>query len=146
MRRTVSLSLLVFCSLASAQSIDWPKVNAELLRHYQALVRIDTTDPPGNETKAIEYIQQVLQAEGIPVIVTAKDPARCLIQVLLVPELCTCRDVLGKSGSGQTLPCPEAPQDRIDVDRARRLQTHIGSMTAKRVFLSLAHHLCPYRI
>ena len=42
----------------------------------QALVRIDTTDPPGNETKAVEYIRQVLDAEGIPVIVTAKDPAR----------------------------------------------------------------------
>jgi len=47
-----------------------------LLHHYQALVRIDTTDPPGNETRAVEYIQQVLEAEGIPAIVTAKDPAR----------------------------------------------------------------------
>jgi hypothetical protein len=50
--------------------------DAELLHHYQALVRIDTTDPPGNETRAVEYIQQVLEAEGIPAIVTAKDPAR----------------------------------------------------------------------
>jgi acetylornithine deacetylase/succinyl-diaminopimelate desuccinylase-like protein len=80
MRRTVSLFLLIFCSLAQAQTpaqtIDSPQANAELLRHYQALVRIDTTDPPGNETKAVEYIKQVLEAEGIPVIVTAQDPAR----------------------------------------------------------------------
>jgi acetylornithine deacetylase/succinyl-diaminopimelate desuccinylase-like protein len=71
-----STALLAFCAVSQAQTVDWPRVNAELLRHYQALIRIDTTDPPGNETKAVEYIQQVLEAEGIPVIVTAQDPAR----------------------------------------------------------------------
>jgi len=76
MRATVSLLLLIFCGLSSAQSIDWPKADAELLRHYQALIRLNTTDPPGNESKAVEYIQKVLEAEGIPVMVAAKDPAR----------------------------------------------------------------------
>ena len=76
MRLQASLLLLVFARLASAQSIDWPKVNQELLRHYQALIRIDTTDPPGNETKVAEYVQNVLEAEGIPVTLAAKDPAR----------------------------------------------------------------------
>ena len=71
-----STALLVFGAFTQAQTVNSPQVNAELLRHYQALVRIDTTDPPGNETKAVEYIQQVLETEGIPVIVTAKDPAR----------------------------------------------------------------------
>src|SRR5579863_7303425 len=76
MRLKASLLLLVFVRLANSQSIDWPKVNQELLRHYQALIRIDTTDPPGNETKAVDYLQHALEAEGIPVIVAAKDPAR----------------------------------------------------------------------
>jgi len=76
MRLQASLLLLVFARLSSAQNIDWPKVNDELLRHYQALIRIDTTDPPGNETKAAEYVQHVLEAEGIPVILAAKDPMR----------------------------------------------------------------------
>jgi acetylornithine deacetylase/succinyl-diaminopimelate desuccinylase-like protein len=71
-----STALLAFCAISQAQTVAWPKVDPELLRHYQALIRIDTTDPPGNETKAVEYIKQVLEAEGIPVIVTAKDPAR----------------------------------------------------------------------
>jgi len=56
--------------------MDVAKVNEELLRHFQALIRIDTTDPPGNETKAVDYIKSVLEAEGIPVTVVAKDPAR----------------------------------------------------------------------
>src|SRR5665213_3789693 len=71
-----SISLLAICAASQAQTVDSPQTNAELLRHYQALVRIDTTDPPGNETKAVDYIKQVLEAEGIPVIVTAQDPAR----------------------------------------------------------------------
>src|SRR6202163_963301 len=76
MRTTAFLLLLVFGGVVSAQSVDWPKVNDELLRHYQALIRIDTTDPPGNESRAVDYIRKVLDAEGIPVIVAAKDPAR----------------------------------------------------------------------
>jgi acetylornithine deacetylase/succinyl-diaminopimelate desuccinylase-like protein len=74
-------TLLIFALLlpAAAQTPDWPKVNEEAMRHYQALVRIDTTDPPGNETKVAEYLKKVLEAEGIPVIVAAKDPARANI-------------------------------------------------------------------
>jgi acetylornithine deacetylase/succinyl-diaminopimelate desuccinylase-like protein len=59
-----------------AQTLDWTKIDTEAMRHYQALVRIDTTDPPGNETRAVEYLRGVLEAEGIPVTVAAKDPAR----------------------------------------------------------------------
>ena len=67
---------LLLCGLASAQSFDWRAINEETLRHYQALVQIDSTDPPGNETKVVEYVKKVLEAEGIPVILAAKDPAR----------------------------------------------------------------------
>ena len=37
---------------------------------------MDTTDPPGNETKVVEYVKKVLEAEGIPVILSAKEPNR----------------------------------------------------------------------
>lgn len=68
--------LLLFATLCAAQTPDWPKVNAETLRHYSDVVKMDTTDPPGNETKVVDYVKQVLEAEGIPVITSAKDPAR----------------------------------------------------------------------
>ncbi len=61
---------------AGAQTLDWNKIDEEAMRHYQALVRIDTTDPPGNETRVVEYLRAVLEAQGIPVTVAAKDPAR----------------------------------------------------------------------
>src|SRR6185369_5240562 len=37
------------------------------LQHFQSLVRLDTQNPPGNETKAVDYLQQVFAKEGIPV-------------------------------------------------------------------------------
>jgi len=77
--RTAALALWVFCAAvlpASAQTPDWVKVNSETLRHFQALVQIDSTDPPGNETRVADYVKKVLEADGIPVTVAAKDPAR----------------------------------------------------------------------
>src|SRR5580704_10418388 len=74
MIRSALFALLAIC--ASAQTPDWPKINAEFLRHYTAVVQMDTTDPPGNETKVADYVKKVLEAEGIPVIIAAKDPAR----------------------------------------------------------------------
>jgi len=59
-----------------AQAPDWPKVNQETLRHYQAVVRMDTTDPPGNETRVVEYVKKVLEAEGIPVVTVGREPSR----------------------------------------------------------------------
>src|SRR5580704_17961077 len=63
----------------SAQSIAWQKINEETLKHYSALVQIDSTDPPGNETRVVDYVRKVFDAEGIPYIVAAKDPARANI-------------------------------------------------------------------
>jgi acetylornithine deacetylase/succinyl-diaminopimelate desuccinylase-like protein len=50
--------------------------DAETLRHFQALVRLDTSSPPGNEIRAVEYLKGVLDQEGIPYQVFAKDPQR----------------------------------------------------------------------
>jgi acetylornithine deacetylase/succinyl-diaminopimelate desuccinylase-like protein len=63
-------------ALTLAQTPDWTKINDEAMRHFQALVRIDSTDPPGNETKVAEYVKKVLDAEGIPATLVARDPAR----------------------------------------------------------------------
>lgn len=44
------------------------------------LIRIDTTNPPGNESAAIELIREVLVSHGIDVEIHALDPARpCLV-------------------------------------------------------------------
>ncbi|MGA2213833.1 MAG: M20/M25/M40 family metallo-hydrolase, partial [Bryobacteraceae bacterium] len=76
-------NLFVFALLAVAlpvgvvaQTPDWSKINDEAMRHFQALVQIDSSDPPGNETRVAEYVKRTLEAEGIPVMLAAQDPAR----------------------------------------------------------------------
>jgi len=78
MRDRVSLLLLgaLLPSLLPAQSPDWPKVNEETMRYFQGLVQIDSTNPPGNETQVAQYVKKILDAEGIPATLAAKDPAR----------------------------------------------------------------------
>ena len=55
---------------------DWPAVEQETLEHYQALLRFDTSDPPGNERPAAEYLKQVLERAGIPVTLYEPEPNR----------------------------------------------------------------------
>ncbi len=76
MRKLFVFALLVSALPAGAQAPDWSKINDEAMRHFQALVQIDSSDPPGNETRVAEYVKKTLEAEGIPVMMVAKDPAR----------------------------------------------------------------------
>jgi acetylornithine deacetylase/succinyl-diaminopimelate desuccinylase-like protein len=55
---------------------DWSAVQAETLRHFQALVQLDTSDPPGNEKPAADYLKSVLEREGLAVEVYAREPHR----------------------------------------------------------------------
>jgi acetylornithine deacetylase/succinyl-diaminopimelate desuccinylase-like protein len=67
-RLTFALIVLALQAAASAQSQpDWKALEAETMRHFEALVRMDTTDPPGGEKPAAEYLKQALEQEGIAV-------------------------------------------------------------------------------
>jgi len=60
--------LTVVLTVAALQRppIDWKAADQETLRHFQALLKFDTSDPPGHEKPAVDYLKQVLEAEGIP--------------------------------------------------------------------------------
>ena len=60
----------------SASPVNLAAVDEETMRHFQALVRMDTSDPPGNEVPAVEYLKRILEAEGIETKVFALDPQR----------------------------------------------------------------------
>ena len=60
----------------AAPSVSWKQHEAEILRHYRALVQIDTSSPPGNETAAVNYLKQALESERIEVKTFALDPNR----------------------------------------------------------------------
>jgi acetylornithine deacetylase/succinyl-diaminopimelate desuccinylase-like protein len=55
---------------------DWKALEGEMMRHYQAVLRLDTTNPPGNERLAVQYLKQVLDQEGVPNQVLSLDANR----------------------------------------------------------------------
>jgi acetylornithine deacetylase/succinyl-diaminopimelate desuccinylase-like protein len=67
---------LVDTSHAQIPTVDWKNQEAEILTHYRALVQIDSSNPPGNETQVVNYLKRVLEAEGIPTQTFASDPSR----------------------------------------------------------------------
>ena len=76
--RFLLLTLLLIGSHAYSQvsEPDWAGVEEETLRHFRALLRFDTSDPPGRELPAAEYLRDVLEAEGIAVEMLFVDPER----------------------------------------------------------------------
>ena len=56
--------------------VDWPAVATESMEYFSALLRTDTSNPPGNETEAARYLQRILQQEGIEAELFALDPTR----------------------------------------------------------------------
>jgi acetylornithine deacetylase/succinyl-diaminopimelate desuccinylase-like protein len=66
--RRVMLLALLCSSVALAQGSrtpDWAALEDETMRHFQALLRLDTSNPPGNEKLATDYLKQMLDHEGI---------------------------------------------------------------------------------
>jgi acetylornithine deacetylase/succinyl-diaminopimelate desuccinylase-like protein len=57
-------------------AVDWKKQQPEILRRHAELVHIDSTSPPGNETRVVDYLKKVFDGEGIPVKVFALQPDR----------------------------------------------------------------------
>jgi acetylornithine deacetylase/succinyl-diaminopimelate desuccinylase-like protein len=52
---------------AGAQAPDWKAIEAEALKTLQGYVRINTSNPPGDVTKAADFLQEILAREGIDV-------------------------------------------------------------------------------
>src|SRR5205085_5929015 len=79
MKRCLSAPL-VFPCLAALASLDAAQSTESLgdraSRYLSDLIRLDTTNPPGNETRAARYMKQVADREGIPAELLGPDPAR----------------------------------------------------------------------
>jgi acetylornithine deacetylase/succinyl-diaminopimelate desuccinylase-like protein len=84
--RGTMLLVLFFVALATslegqrastpARTPDFAKARDDAVQFLQGLVRIDTSNPPGNETKAAEYLKAILDQEGIPAEILTLEPGR----------------------------------------------------------------------
>src|ERR1051325_1455332 len=72
----LAVLLLLAVPTGRASDIDWTKARAEAVQLLQELIRIDTTNPPGNERAAALHLQKLLESDGIETRVLDVAPGR----------------------------------------------------------------------
>ena len=63
--------------------VNWDQAFDETVTHLRALIRFDTSNPPGNERPAAEYLAGVLQREGLEALILESAPQRANLVVRL---------------------------------------------------------------
>jgi acetylornithine deacetylase/succinyl-diaminopimelate desuccinylase-like protein len=78
MRRILSIALLMLAVPAAAQPapgrpVDWDALRAETVQTLSDYIRVNTTNPPGNEKAGAEFLAAILRREGIEAQVLDED-------------------------------------------------------------------------
>ena len=79
MRRIFIIFLIGWPVLSQSQDrylVDWDAVGNEALSHFTELLRINTTNPPGNETAVANYLRNALARDEIEGRLYALEPGR----------------------------------------------------------------------
>ncbi len=76
----VSLLCLALVPPLKAQStaapVDWHALESEAVQDLSAYIRVNTTNPPGNEIRAAQWYANIFQKEGIPYQIAESAPGR----------------------------------------------------------------------
>jgi acetylornithine deacetylase/succinyl-diaminopimelate desuccinylase-like protein len=107
MHRTTVVALLMLAA-APAQTIDWTSVESAALRTLEGYVRINTSNPPGDVTKAADYLSDILRREGIDVTRYQSAPGRAFVLARLKGD-----------GSGGKAIVLESHMDVVPTDPSR---------------------------
>ncbi|HEY3883750.1 MAG TPA: M20/M25/M40 family metallo-hydrolase [Vicinamibacterales bacterium] len=108
-RPVVTLAAVMLAStVLSAQPPDWNAINAEAVKTLQAYIRINTSNPPGDVTKAADFVQDLLKREGIDVTRFESAPGRSILLARLKGD-----------GTGGKAILLENHMDVVPADRSR---------------------------
>ncbi|MGH8579407.1 MAG: hypothetical protein ACREVK_04515 [Gammaproteobacteria bacterium] len=80
-RRLVMMTALLVAARqgARAQPPDWKQVESEAVKTLTAYVRLNTSNPPGDVTKAADFLVDLLRREGIDVKRFESGPGRSIV-------------------------------------------------------------------
>jgi acetylornithine deacetylase/succinyl-diaminopimelate desuccinylase-like protein len=108
-------------SIAQDRSLrtPWDSFEGEVLEYLRALIRLDTTNPPGNERVATDFLAATLGAEGIASVVLEKEPARANLVARL------------RGGGGGAPLMLSSHTDVVPVEAARWSRAPFGAEVAE---------------
>jgi acetylornithine deacetylase/succinyl-diaminopimelate desuccinylase-like protein len=118
-RLCIATGLLFVPRLVFAQTPDWKRIESEALATLQAYVRINTSNPPGNVTKAADFLVNLLKREGIDVKRYESAPGRSIVLARLKG-----------SGSGAKALLLEHHMDVVAADASRWARDPFGAEIA----------------
>ena len=104
---------------ASAQAPDANQIDSEALKTLQAYVRINTANPPGDVTKAADFLSSLLHREGIDVRRYESGPGRSILLARLEGD-----------GSGGKAILMESHMDVVPADASRWSRDPFGAEIA----------------
>jgi len=120
MCRAFTLSALLLTIPAGfAQTPDWKAVESEALKTLQSYVRINTSNPPGDVTKAADFLSGILEREGIGVRRYESGPGRSILVARLKGN-----------GTGGKAILLESHMDVVPTDPARWAKDPFGAEIA----------------
>src|SRR5262249_50383997 len=76
MRLACVLLLVLAAHAQTKYPVDWHKLEPEIVARFTELLRVDSSNPPGNETRVTTALKAMLDREDIPSKTFALDPAR----------------------------------------------------------------------
>jgi len=79
MWRRSAFAAICFAVLASSYATpgpDWKAVLDETVHILSGFIKVDTSNPPGNETKGAQYLKTFVEREGIPSEIVELEPGR----------------------------------------------------------------------
>jgi acetylornithine deacetylase/succinyl-diaminopimelate desuccinylase-like protein len=120
-RKTVVILavLLAANGRGSAPQADWKSVEAEAIETLQGYVRINTSNPPGDVTKAADYLSEILKREGIEVKRYESGPGRSILLARLKGN-----------GTGGKAILLESHMDVVPTDASRWAKDPFGAEIA----------------
>jgi acetylornithine deacetylase/succinyl-diaminopimelate desuccinylase-like protein len=122
MPRRIALVLaltLIAAGRGAAQAPNWAQVEAEALKTLQGYVRINTSNPPGDVTKAADFLVDILTREGIAVKRFESGPGRSIVLARLKG-----------TGAGGKAILLESHMDVVPTDPTRWAQDPFGAAIA----------------
>jgi acetylornithine deacetylase/succinyl-diaminopimelate desuccinylase-like protein len=112
----LSICLSIAAGAAAQPQPDWKAVEREALQTLQGYVRIDTSNPPGDVSKAADFLAGVLRREGIDVKRYESAPGRSILLARLKGD-----------GSGGKAILLESHMDVVPTDPSRWKQHPFGA-------------------
>jgi len=119
MFRYAIVAALALTAAPAAQTIDWSSVDADALKTLQGYVRINTSNPPGDVTKAADYLSDILKTEGISVTRYESGPGRSILLARLTGD-----------GTGGKAILLESHMDVVPTDPSRWSHDPFGAQIA----------------